>query len=92
MIRNFFLQIIAEDPKPSNDLVASIIDTEMTLDQKIEESEMKLFSGSAPIKSADLNYDGIREHVVITDQEGRKRRKVIFDEVNHFKLKIILTE
>ena len=59
-----------------------MIDTEMTLDQKMEESEMKLFSGSAPIRSADLKSDGIQEKVV-TDDNGRKRRKVIFkDEVD----------
>jgi hypothetical protein len=73
------LQIIAEDPKPSNELVASMIDTEMTLDQKIEESELKLFSGSAPIRSADMTADGLREKVV-TDSEGRKRRKVVFED------------
>ena len=54
-----------------------MIDTEMTLDQKIEESELKLFSGSAPIKSADLVNEGIREKAV-TGADGRKRRKVVF--------------
>jgi len=32
-------------------MVANIIDTEMTLDEKIEESEMKIFSESVPLKS-----------------------------------------
>ena len=55
---------------PSNELVSSIIDTGVTIDEKMQESELRLFSGSAPIKSAE----------VLLDDEKRHRRKVIFDD------------
>ncbi len=47
--------MIGDTPKPNNELVANIIDTEMTLDEKIEESEMKIFSESAPLKSGFID-------------------------------------
>ncbi len=42
-----------EESKPSNELVSGIIDTVKPLDEKIEASEVSLFSGSAPIKIGD---------------------------------------
>ena len=59
-----------EKAVPSNDLVKSMIETEKTLDEKIEASEVRLFSESAPLKSQDVSED------------GRIRRKVIFDDAN----------
>ena len=55
---------------PSNELVSSIIDTGVTIDEKMQESELRLFSGSAPIKSSE----------VLVDDDKRQRRKVVFDD------------
>ena len=53
---------------PSNELVSSIIDTGVTIDEKMQESELRLFSGSAPVKSSEVIED------------SRQRRKVVFDD------------
>jgi len=74
-------QQLMEDAKPSNELVANMIDNEMAVDEKIEESEMQLFSQSAPIKSSEIPAAGkMREETVVDDVTGRKRRKVVFDD------------
>ena len=59
-----------KDFGPSNELVSSIIDTGVTIDEKMQESELRLFSGSVPMKSAE----------VVVDEDKRQRRKVIFDD------------
>ena len=50
----------ADSVKPSNEYVGSIMETELTIDQKIEESELKIFSDSVPLRSNDIskNNDG----------------------------------
>ncbi|XP_043254271.1 ribosome biogenesis protein BMS1 homolog isoform X1 [Colletes gigas] len=63
-------------------LVGALMDTQETLDQKLQHSELQLFSDAAPIKSQDVtesfgNYVG--ETVI---QDGRVRRKVIFDDLS----------
>ena len=69
--------------EPSNEYVSSIIETGVTLDEKIEESQIRLFSSSAPMKSTEMDLDndvGIRKHENVQDPvSGRNRRKVIFD-------------
>ena len=59
-----------KDFGPSNELVSSIIDTGVTIDEKMQESELRLFSGSAPIKSCE----------VVVESDKRQRRKVVFDD------------
>ncbi|KAF7382877.1 hypothetical protein HZH66_013279 [Vespula vulgaris] len=60
-------------------LTGALMDTRETLDQKLQYSELQLFSDTAPIKSQDINEDFnshyIGENVV---EDGRIRRKVIF--------------
>ena len=67
--------------KPSNEYVGSIMDTELTVDQKIEESELRVFSNSAPIRSSDMAENScasIREETVIDPETKRKRRRAVF--------------
>ena len=47
------------------EIVQNIINTESTLNEKLQESELRLFSGSRPIKSSEMT---------------RERRKVFFDD------------
>ncbi len=60
----------AEDNRPSSELVRSMIDTERTLDEKMEESQVRIFSDSMPIRP---------EYVEVLDN-GKVRRKVVFSE------------
>ena len=70
--------------EPSNDLVGAMIGTEKTLDEKIEESEIQLFSGSAPIKSGEFRDDHVQDQggllgsVSVQGSDGRTRRKAVF--------------
>ncbi|XP_054014026.1 ribosome biogenesis protein BMS1 homolog [Hylaeus anthracinus] len=59
-------------------LVGALMDTRETLDQKLQHSELQLFSNTAPIKSQDVNenFGNYVGETVIED--GRVRRKVVF--------------
>ncbi|KAK0179967.1 hypothetical protein PV327_005659 [Microctonus hyperodae] len=62
-------------------LISSLIDAQGTLDEKLEQGKMQLFSGSAPIKSQDVEKTfgmGFSQENVVDD--GRIRRKVVFDD------------
>ena len=61
-------------------LVGALMDTRETLDQKLQHSELQLFSNAAPIKSQDVdeNLDSYKGETVIDN--GRIRRKVVFAE------------
>ncbi len=50
--------------EPSNELVKTIISAEKTLDEKMDESEVRLFAGAEPMKH---------------EEDSRQRRKVVFD-------------
>lgn len=69
-----------EHSKPSNALVKTIIESEKTLDEKMEESEVRLFSESAPLKADEVGSPR-QESVefVNGDGESRIRRKAVFD-------------
>lgn len=61
-------------------LASALMDTQETLDRKLQHSELQLFSDTAPIKSQDVNefmapYTG----ELVTDN-GRIRRRVIFND------------
>ncbi|XP_076381090.1 ribosome biogenesis protein BMS1 homolog [Megalopta genalis] len=59
-------------------LVGALMDTRQTLDQKLQHSELQLFSDSAPIKAKDVEEalgDYVGETVI---DNGRVRRKVVF--------------
>ena len=59
-----------------------MIDTEYGLDEKIEESEMRLFSKSEPIKSSEVQglKSKLKVEQVIDQETGRSRNKVNFDD------------
>ncbi|XP_076182699.1 ribosome biogenesis protein BMS1 homolog [Ptiloglossa arizonensis] len=59
-------------------LVEALMDTQETLDQKLQHSELQLFSNTAPIKSQDVNksFGNYMGETVI--DSGRIRRKVLF--------------
>ncbi|XP_018352331.1 PREDICTED: ribosome biogenesis protein BMS1 homolog [Trachymyrmex septentrionalis] len=58
-------------------LAGALMDTQETLDQKLQHSELKLFSDAAPIKSQDVNESMAYTGELVTEN-GRVRRKVIF--------------
>merc|ERR1739842_94367 len=66
-----------EEEGAPNDLVTGMIQTETTLDEKMEKSELRLFSQSQPITSAEhregVNYEAVQDN-------GRVRRKALFDD------------
>ena len=68
-----------EFAEPSNELVSSIIDTGVTIDEKIEESELRLFSNSAPLRSSEMDLK-FKQESVQDSNTGRQRRKVIFED------------
>ena len=57
-----------EKPDDEDDLVRNIIQTESTLNEKLRESEMRIFSNSKPMKSSDIK----------SSSDDRARRKAIF--------------
>ena len=71
--------------EPSNEMVATMIDTEYALDEKIEESELRLFSKSEPLKSSEIQGAKSKLNVQeVVDQDGRTRNKINFDDDNEF--------
>merc|ERR1719186_1757209 len=66
-----------EEEGAPNDLVTGMIQTETTLDEKMEKSELRLFSQSQPITSAE-HREGVNYEVV--KDNGRVRRKALFDD------------
>jgi len=66
-----------EEEEGTNDLVSGIIQTETTLDEKMEKSELRLFSQSQPITSAQ-HREGVKYELV--NDNGRVRRKALFDD------------
>ncbi|XP_067203933.1 ribosome biogenesis protein BMS1 homolog [Linepithema humile] len=64
-------------------LAGALIDTQKTLDQKLQHSELQLFSDAAPIKSQDVNESIAPYTGELVTENGRIRRRVIFkDEIN----------
>ncbi|XP_012059184.1 PREDICTED: ribosome biogenesis protein BMS1 homolog [Atta cephalotes] len=59
-------------------LAGALMDTQETLDQKLQHSELKLFSDAAPIKSQDVNESMASYTGELVSENGRVRRKVIF--------------
>ena len=59
-----------EDSGPSNELVSNMMDNvEIAVDEKIEESQLQLFTSSAPIKASQVQTEA---------GDSRQRRKVVF--------------
>lgn len=59
-------------------LVGALMDAQETLDQKLQHSELQLFSNTAPIKSQDINEDFGNYKTEAVNDNGRIRRKVLF--------------
>ncbi|CEG78865.1 Putative GTP-binding protein AARP2 involved in 40S ribosome biogenesis [Rhizopus microsporus] len=60
-------------------LVMSLQDAQDTLSAQLQESELRIFSGSAPVKASDIK-ESLEE-----DESGRTRRRAVFgdeDEIN----------
>ena len=59
-----------EDSGPSNELVSNMMDNvEIAVDEKIEESQLQLFTSSAPIKASQVQTEA---------GDSRQHRKVVF--------------
>ncbi|XP_029679284.1 ribosome biogenesis protein BMS1 homolog [Formica exsecta] len=61
-------------------LAGALMDTQETLDQKLQHSELQLFSDAAPIKSEDVNESMAPYSGELVMDNGRIRRKVIFND------------
>lgn len=59
-------------------LAGALMDTQETLDQKLQHSELKLFSDAAPIKSQDVDESMAPYTGELVTENGRVRRRVIF--------------
>ncbi|XP_011456491.3 ribosome biogenesis protein BMS1 homolog [Magallana gigas] len=71
-------QNVEENDEPMNELVASLMNVNNPLDQKMGTSQMTLFSNTAPITEADIKEDSEAD-----DEEGtaRVRRSADFNDV-----------
>ncbi len=63
-----------EDQMESNQIMQTIINTEATLNEKLEKSQLKLFSSSAAISS----------------EVGHRCLKFEFDKLEHFKTNLLI--
>ncbi|XP_044012399.1 ribosome biogenesis protein BMS1 homolog, partial [Aphidius gifuensis] len=66
-------------------LISSLIDVQGTLDEKLEKSEIQLFSGTKAIKSTDVNdtfAPSFSQKNVLDN--GRIRRQVVFNDSKEF--------
>lgn len=61
-------------------LASALMDTQETLDKKLQRSELQLFSDAAPIKSQDVNETMAPYTGELVTENGRVRRKVIFND------------
>ncbi|XP_020289704.1 ribosome biogenesis protein BMS1 homolog [Pseudomyrmex gracilis] len=66
-------------------LTSALMETQETLDQKLQHSELQLFSDAAPIKSEDVNENMANYTSELVTENGRIRRRVIFNEETEFK-------
>lgn len=73
-------------------LAGALMDTQETLDQKLQHSELKLFSDAAPIKSEDVNESVAPYSGELVMDNGRYRRRVIFNDETDAESKNILDE
>lgn len=71
-------------------LAGALMDTQETLDQKLQHSELQLFSDAAPIKSEDVNESMAPYSGELVTDNGRIRRRVIFnDEIGTESTKVL---
>ena len=63
--------------KDDTGLVTQLLQTQETLDHKLEKSELQFFTDSAPIRSEDVKQIFSEEKIY---DQGRVRRKVVFND------------
>ncbi|KAI8146829.1 hypothetical protein BJV82DRAFT_600037 [Fennellomyces sp. T-0311] len=68
---------------PGEKMVMDLQDAQDTLAAQLAESELRIFSGSAPLRAGDVNSEDEEEQRGITesieeDDTGRKRRRAVF--------------
>jgi ribosome biogenesis protein BMS1 len=62
-------------------LVMNLQDAQDTLASQLEDSELRIFSGSAPVRAADVKDGHITESLE-QDENGRQRRRAVFGDDN----------
>lgn len=67
--------------KDDTGLMSRLLQTQATLDYKLEQSELQLFTNSEPIRSQDV--EKVFEEEKVQDQ-SRIRRKVVFNDLEKF--------
>ncbi|KAG2462109.1 BMS1 protein, partial [Polypterus senegalus] len=72
-----------EEPRPSTELVQSLISTHSTIDAKMAVSKVSLFSGSAALQSDELQdeepcQENPKEETIWDPEKGRVRRRAMF--------------
>jgi len=73
-----------------NPITSALKETQKTLDQKLQHSELQLFSDSVAIKSQDVNESFYMSKLIT--ENGRIRRKVIFKNKENAKSESILSK
>ncbi|PNF19889.1 hypothetical protein B7P43_G12284 [Cryptotermes secundus] len=68
------------DSRPEKALVSSLLDTQETLDVKMAQSELQLFTGTAPIVASDVAEKSVGLSEELISDSGRIRRRVVFPE------------
>ncbi|KAI7850342.1 hypothetical protein BDC45DRAFT_487971 [Circinella umbellata] len=67
---------------PGEKMVMDLQDAQDTLAAKLEESQLRIFSGSAPLRAGDVKRNAIEEgditESIEEDDTGRKRRRAVF--------------
>ncbi|RZF35566.1 hypothetical protein LSTR_LSTR005094 [Laodelphax striatellus] len=74
--------------QPVRDMVSNILESKNTLDSKIAQSEVQLFSNAAPILASEFQSESTNSNLPEgislkhVDDNGRQRRKVVFNDDN----------
>ncbi|XP_028650983.1 LOW QUALITY PROTEIN: ribosome biogenesis protein BMS1 homolog [Erpetoichthys calabaricus] len=76
-----------EEPRPSAELVQSLISTHSTIDAKMAVSKVSLFSGSVALQSDELQdeepcQENPKEETIWDPEKGRVRRRAMFADDN----------
>lgn len=70
-----------DDRQAQRELVSTILQTAETLDEKMKQSELQIFSNAKPITGAELEQKPsrpVQRYELVKDENGRERRRVIF--------------
>jgi ribosome biogenesis protein BMS1 len=67
-----------DEKKPSNEIILSLMETQHTVDSKMEASQLTLVKGGVPITSARIDKEPSVDHSHSLPDDGRYRRKAVF--------------